>query len=292
MATKFGLGKGLADLKAEMGNVPEISVLTGGERVVVRNIPLSQIAPNPDQPRKSFKDAELAELASSIREKGVLQPILVRSVANRPHPYEIVAGERRYRASQMAGLSEIPALVKTLSEPNAMEIALIENVQRENLNAIEESDAYHNLMQRAGYTIEDVSKLIGKSISYLRNILRLSALPGVVKEMVKSGELSPSHARTIAVAADPESLAREIIGKNLSVADTANLTRGAGRSSKSRSFNAKTMKITDKKSIEKSIEKHIGTRAIIREKKHGAGEIALLFSNRAEMNHLITKLSK
>ena len=134
---KFGLGRGLDDLEKEIGAIPDISVLTGTERVVVKQIPLNQIGANPNQPRKTFSDTELADLAASIREKGVLQPILLRSVTGRPYMYEIVAGERRFRASKMANLTEIPAIIKTISNENAMEIALIENVQRENLNPIE-----------------------------------------------------------------------------------------------------------------------------------------------------------
>ena len=140
--SKFGLGRGLADLQQGMGTVPDISILTGAERVVVKQIPLAQIGANPDQPRKTFTESELADLAASIRERGVLQPILLRAVAGRPYLYEIVAGERRFRASKLAGLTEIPALVKQITPENAMEIALIENVQRENLNPIEESAAY------------------------------------------------------------------------------------------------------------------------------------------------------
>ena len=137
MASKFGLGRGLADIQAEMGAVPDISILTGGERVVIKQIPLVQIGANPDQPRKTFNQSELEDLAASIKEKGVLQPILLRAVRGRPYSYEIVAGERRYRASKMAGLSEIPAVIKDLDDNNAMEIALIENVKRENLDPIE-----------------------------------------------------------------------------------------------------------------------------------------------------------
>ena len=164
---------------------------------MVRQIPLSQIGANPDQPRKNFSPDELNELAQSIVEHGVLQPIIVRSVMGMPHLYEIVAGERRWRASQIAGKDAIPALVKPLTPESAMEIALIENVQRENLNAIEESDAYRNIMEKLGYGISDLTKLIGKSESYIRNIMRLAALPDNVKDMVKSGEISASHARTI-----------------------------------------------------------------------------------------------
>ena len=172
MANTCGLGRGLADISASRGAIPDISLLTQNERVVVKQIPLAQIGANPDQPRKTFTESELSDLATSIRERGVLQPILLRNVQNRPYLYEIIAGERRFRASKMAGLNEIPALVKSMDDNNAREVALIENVQRENLNPIEEANAYKNLMECCDYELADVSRLIGKSASYIRNMLR------------------------------------------------------------------------------------------------------------------------
>jgi len=290
--SKFGLGKGLADLKAEMGNIPDISVLTGGERVAVRQIPLSQIGANPDQPRKTFTESELQELATSIREKGVLQPILLRAVKDKSYSYEIVAGERRFRASKMAGLVEIPALVKTITNENAMEIALIENVQRENLNPIEEANAYKNLMEKCNYELDDVSRLIGKSESYIRNIMRLDNLPESVKILVESGELSASHARTIAVAENPEELAHEIISKKLSVADTEKKVKDSIRSSKSRAHSSNSMGADNIKEIETKIKKSLGVNVKLREKKGGAGEVILSFANRIQMQELIERLTK
>lgn len=292
MSSKFGLGKGLADLKAEMGTIPDISVLTGSERVAVRQVPLIQIGANPDQPRKTFTESELADLTSSIKEKGVLQPILLRAVKDKPYQYEIVAGERRYRASKMAGLAEIPALVKTMTDENAMEIALIENVQRENLNPIEESAAYKNLMQQCGYELSDVSRLIGKSESYIRNIMRLDSLPDSVKQMVESGDISASHARTIAVAENPEELAHEIISNKMSVADTEKKVKEMARSSKSRSFSSNLMSAEIIKELEDKIKKSLYVPVKIREKKGGAGEIVLSFVTRTQMQELIEKLSE
>jgi len=291
MTSKF-LGKGLAELHQEMGQIPDISVLTGLERVVVKPIPLVQISPNPDQPRKRFNEQELKELAESIKEKGVLVPIILRTVQNKPYLYEIVAGERRYRAAQMAGLSEIPALVKTLTNQNAMEIALIENVQRENLNPIEEAEGYANLMEKCDYTMADVSKLIGKSESYIRNLMRINSLPESVKEMVRSGQLSASHARTIAVSDNPEKLAHEIINNGLSVADTQKQVKNTERNKKSRSFNAKTMDTTYVSKIESRLSKTLGTNVKLREKRGGAGEFVITFANRIQMEELINKLSK
>lgn len=292
MASKFGLGRGLADIQAEMGTVPDISILTGGERVVIKQIPLSQIGANPDQPRKTFKQAELDELAASIKEKGVLQPILLRSVQGRPYNYEIVAGERRFRASKLAGLNEIPAVVKKLDDDNAMEIALIENVQRENLDPIEEAAAYKNLMEKCNYELSDVSRLIGKSDSYIRNSMRLMNLPESVKKMVSDGAISASHARTIAVADDPEKLARDIVSNNLSVADVATRVKNVKRSDTSRKYINKTIAAADVKKIESSIQKALRVPAKLVERRGGAGQIVLKFNTRIEMQELVDKLTK
>lgn len=290
--SKFGLGRGLADLQQEMKNIPDISALTGVGRVVVKQIPLVQIGANPDQPRKTFSDAELAELAASIREKGVLQPILLRAVSGRPYMYEIVAGERRYRASKLAGLAEIPALVKTLSPENAMEIALIENVQRENLNAIEESDAYKNIMEKCGYELADVARLIGKSESYIRNIMRLDTLPTDVKEMVKRGDISASHARAIAVAADPSALAKKIVSENMSVSATEKMVKNSGRRTNSRAYTTKTIDADAVRDIESRISAKFGVNVKLHEKRGGAGQIVLSFATRTQMQELVDKLTR
>lgn len=291
MTSKF-LGKGLAELNQEMGQIPDISVLTGLERVVVKPIPLVQISPNPDQPRKKFNEHELQELSESIKEKGVLVPIILRTVQNKPYLYEIVAGERRYRAAKMAGLSEIPALVKTLTNQNAMEIALIENVQRENLNPIEEAEGYQNLMEKCEYTMSDVSRLIGKSESYIRNLMRINSLPESVKEMVRNGELSASHARTIAVSDNPEQLAHDIVNNNLSVAETQKHVKQSERRKTSRSFNKNTLDATYVAKIESKLSKILGTKIKLREKRGGAGEFIIHFANRIQMEELVNKLVK
>ncbi len=292
MASKFGLGRGLADIQAGMGAIPDISILTGGERVVIKQIPLAQIGANPDQPRKTFKDAELNDLAASIKEKGVLQPILLRAVPNKPYNYEIVAGERRYRASKLAGLTEIPAVIKKLDDDNAMEIALIENVQRENLDPIEEAAAYKNLMEKCNYDMADVSRLIGKSDSYIRNAIRLIDLPDAVRQMVSNGEISASHARTIAVAENPIELAREIVNNKMSVADVATRVKNVKRAGKSRGFTSKTIDADTVKKIENDIKKSLKVPAKLVERRGGAGQIVLSFSSRMEMQDLVEKLTK
>ena len=292
MATKFGLGRGLADIQAARGTIPDISLLTPTERVVVKQIPLAQIGANPDQPRKTFTDSELGDLAASIKEKGVLQPILLRAVSGKTHAYEIVAGERRFRASRMAGLSEIPALVKNLSDENAMEIALIENVQRENLNPIEEANAYKNLMECCDYELPDVARLIGKSESYIRNMLRLTSLPESVQNLVGQGELSASHARTIAVAENPEELAHTIISSKLSVSDTEKLVKSAPRAKNTRKHCNRTIDDATIRDMESRIKNALGVNVKISERRGGAGQITLTFATRMQLHDLLEKLTK
>lgn len=288
---KFGLGRNLDDLQNEIGIAPDISILSGTERVVVRQIPLAQIGVNPDQPRKTFTPADLEDLAASIREKGVLTPIMLRTVRGRDYMYEIVAGERRYRASKMAGLTEIPAIIKNLADDNAMEIALIENVQRENLNPIEEAAAYVNLMNKCKYSMGDVSRLIGKSESYIRNFIRLNALPASVKKMVEQGELSASHARAIAVAENPEKLAREIIDNKLSVSDTEKRVKRAERAAHARAYTNKTMDEADVQDMIKRLGRALRSRIKITERRGGAGTITIAFNTRAHLNEIVDKIS-
>lgn len=291
MSSKF-LGKGLAELNMEMGQIPDISVLTGTERIVIKQIPLAQISPNPDQPRKTFNEQELKELAESIKEKGVLSPIILRSVKNKPYLYEIVAGERRFRASKLASLTEIPAVIKTLDDKNAMEIALIENVQRENLNPIEEAAGYENLMQKCDYSLNDVSKLIGKSESYIRNLMRINSLPESVKDLIKEGKISASHARTIAVADNPEQMAHDIINNKLSVAETQKHVKNSNRSGNSRAFNKNTLDREYVAKIESKLSSRLDADVKLREKRGGAGQFVISFANRVQMEDLVNKLSK
>ena len=292
MASKFGLGRGLADIQAGMGEIPDISILTGGERVVIKQIPLSQIGANPDQPRKTFNPDALNDLAASIKEKGVYQPIILRTVTGRPYNYEIVAGERRFRASKIAGLTEIPAVVKKMDDKDAKEVALIENVQRENLNPIEEAAGYKDLMDKCDYDMADVCRLIGKSESYIRNSLRLLDLPESVRKMVSDGAISASHARTIAVAENPEKLAAEIIDKGLSVADTGVLVKNTKKAGKRRDSSGKTIGQDEIKRIESELHKSLKVPAKIIERRGGAGQIVLKFTSRIEMQELIDRLIK
>ena len=209
-----GLGRGLSSLLGD--NVPEAPIAgyaeggTGG----LRMLPVSALSPHPDQPRRHFDETALEDLALSIRARGLIQPIVVRPTG---HNYQIVAGERRWRAAQRARLHEVPVIVRELDDAETMEIALVENIQRQDLNAIEEAEAYRRLIGEFGHTQEALGKLVHKSRSHVANLMRLLDLPSGVREMVVSGAIEMGHARALVGAPDAERLARQVADKGLSV---------------------------------------------------------------------------
>ena len=207
------LGRGLAALFGD----EEEGVVELDQRRSAKDVPIEQIHPNANQPRRHFTEDALEELSESIRSNGVLQPILVRDHGERPGEYEIVAGERRWRAAQRAQLHQVPVVIREIDDGQALELALVENLQREDLMALEEADAYHRLMETFGYTQEALAKDLGKSRSHIANTLRLRALPDAVKALLEEGELRAGHARALLSADEPETLARQIVKKRLSV---------------------------------------------------------------------------
>ncbi|WCT73272.1 ParB/RepB/Spo0J family partition protein [Sphingomonas naphthae] len=218
-----GLGRGLSALLDDMPRgavTDEAGVSVEG----LRTVSLADIAPHPGQPRRHFDETALDELAQSIAEKGILQPIIVR-----PHGsgYQIIAGERRWRAAQRAQLHEIPVIVRDLDETATFELALIENIQRQDLNAIEEADAYRRLISEFGHTQEALGKLVGKSRSHVANLMRLLDLPEPVRHAVAEGRLTMGHARALVTASDPVGLAADIEKRGLSVRDAEKLAKGA-----------------------------------------------------------------
>ena len=220
MSKAAGLGRGLSAL---LGDQPQAPQGDGSSpRGGVREIEIARIRPNPEQPRIHFDEEALAELADSIAERGVLQPILLR-----PHgdDYLIIAGERRWRAAQKAQLHLIPAIVREIDESTVAELALIENIQREDLNALEEAEGYRQLIKRHGHTQDEVGKLVHKSRSHVTNLLRLLELPDFVKQSLLQGDITMGHARAIATAPDPEELTREIIARGLSVRQAEKLAK-------------------------------------------------------------------
>ncbi|WP_439532651.1 ParB/RepB/Spo0J family partition protein [Polymorphobacter sp.] len=210
-----GLGRGLSALLEEAANPPVASST---------RLPIADIVANPNQPRRQFTDDSMAELVVSVKAHGVLQPILVRDIAG--GRYEIVAGERRWRAAQAAGLHEIPALVKSLDDRTAFEFALVENIQRSDLNAMEEARGYSRLIADFGHTQAALGAILGKSRSHVANLLRLLDLPVEVQTMVETNQLSMGHARALAGAADPAALAQQVIDRGLSVRATEKLAAG------------------------------------------------------------------
>src|ERR1700744_3686100 len=203
-ARRHGLGRGLSAL---IGDEAPVARAEPGLRKP-STVPTAFLRPNRFQPRKTFGEEELRDLANSVREKGVLQPTLVRPSGGEANAYEIVAGERRWRAAQLAKLHDVPVVVREMSDAESLEIAIIENFQRADLNAIEEAAAYHELMDRFGYTQEKISNEVGKSRSHVANTLRLLRLPEAVKVMVRDGRLTAGHARTLLSADNPEKRAR------------------------------------------------------------------------------------
>lgn len=214
------LGRGLSAL---LGDATE-EAPTGGTSTGTRMLPVSALEPHPEQPRQTFDDAALQELAESVAARGIIQPIVVR-----PHgqSFQIVAGERRWRAAQRANLHEVPVIIRDFDESTTLEVALLENIQRQDLNALEEADAYRKLMSAFGHTQESLGRVVHKSRSHIANLLRLFDLPLPVREQVASGALSMGHARALINSPNPEALAEQVIARGLSVRETEKLARGA-----------------------------------------------------------------
>ncbi|ANH06078.1 ParB/RepB/Spo0J family partition protein [Shinella sp. HZN7] len=221
--SKRRLGRGLAALIGEMDQLPAADV---GERPAVnpdRLVPIEFVGRNPRNPRRYFDESELQDLASSIRQHGIVQPVVVRTTAD--NRYEIIAGERRWRAAQLAGLIDIPVIIRDVDDRTALEIAIVENVQRSDLNPLEEAMGYELLIADHGYTQNDLGEIIGKSRSHVANSLRLLKLPEPVREMLASGSLSAGHARALIPTSDPVGLAKTVVAKGMSVRDAERLAQ-------------------------------------------------------------------
>jgi ParB family chromosome partitioning protein len=220
------LGRGLAALIGDMATM-EGARLTDSSSGI-RRLPVEFIIANRQNPRRDFDPGQLEELTSSIREKGVMQPLLVRPSADNPNVFEIIAGERRWRAAQKAGLHEVPVIVREVDDKESLELAIIENVQRADLNPLEEAQGYGQLMEQFDYTQQDLAQVIGKSRSHVANTLRLLRLPQDVRDMLSRGELTAGHARTLITADDPAALARQIVGSGLSVREAEAMSQRGG----------------------------------------------------------------
>jgi ParB family chromosome partitioning protein len=285
-----GLGKGLSAL---LGDRPapsgDSAAPTAGG---VREIEISRIRPNPNQPRLMFSDESIDELAQSIAERGVLQPILLRPTDD---GFELVAGERRWRAAQRARLHTIPAIVREIDATTTAEIALIENIQREDLNAIEEAEGYRQLIERHGHTQDGVANIVHKSRSQVANLLRLLDLPESVRQSLLTGDISMGHARAVATAPDPEALTKQIVAKGLSVRQAENLAAqvrpGAGKDIARGSERAPRAAVdADRLALERQLSEMLGVRVQVAHKGQG-GSVTLHYSSLDLLDRICQRLS-
>lgn len=291
---KRGLGRGLSALMADVneGHGDETTEAKQPDRV----IPIEMIVPNPDQPRRTFDPDALDDLAASIREKGIIQPLIVRPSPRAEGQFEIVAGERRWRAAQMAKLHAVPALVREFDDTEVLEVAIIENVQRADLNAVEEAAGYNQLMEKFGHTQEKLATALGKSRSHIANSVRLLTLPSEVQEYVRNGKLSAGHARTLITAEDPVSLAKQIIKKGLSVRESEKLAKAS--QDKVTSERAKPQvrtapdKDADTKALEGDLSAGLGMKVSIDHKAgKESGQIVIAYDTLEQLDDLCRILS-
>ena len=281
-----GLGRGLSALLGEAEDIAHAGEPADG----VRDIPIELVHSNPNQPRQLFREDDIGTLADSIRDKGVLQPILVRPSPRTTGEYEIVAGERRWRAAQLAGLRVIPALVRTLDDERALEISIVENVQREDLNAMEEAQAYRALMQRFGHTQDQAAKSVGKSRSHVANTIRLLQLPESVQQHVIHGRLSAGHARALLSAENPERVAELVVEQQLSVREAEAMVRGKAVGPKKASGPRKS-KDADTASLEVDLEDALGMSVDVAD-RGGAGEVRIRYASLEQLDELCRRLMR
>jgi ParB family transcriptional regulator, chromosome partitioning protein len=279
-----GLGRGLSALLGD--NVPEAPVSGTPEASSgVRMLPVSSLVPHPDQPRRFFDEDKLEELAQSLRQRGLIQPIVVRPSG---HNYQIVAGERRWRAAQKARLHEVPVIVRDFDDAETMEIALVENIQRQDLNAIEEAEAYARLIREYGHTQEALGKLVHKSRSHIANLLRLLDLPEGVRKLVVEGDIEMGHARALIGAPEAERLAREVATKGLSVRETEKLARSAKPNAKRKGESA--VRDADIAALEHQLGDVLGLNVRIAHGPKG-GTLTLTYSTLDQLDMVCQRLS-
>ncbi len=272
-----GLGRGLSAL------IGEEAPRTGARNP--RQVPTAFLRPNQFQPRKTFVEDDLNDLIASVKEKGILQPILVRPVKGDPNAYEIVAGERRWRAAQAAKLHEVPVVIRELGDAEALEVAIIENVQRSDLNAVEEAWGYQELMERFGYTQEKLASEVGKSRPHVANTIRLLKLPEAVKEMVRSGKLSAGHARTLIGLPDAEERAREIVEGALNVRQAEQRSKG-----KKPVTHKPVVEDPNIKELERSLSNLLGLKVQVIDRPEKGGEVRIFYKTLEQLDGVIHRL--
>lgn len=284
------LGRGLAALIGDSApEQPSVRAPSTGQK----RVPIEFIRPNPRNPRRTFDDENLTELSDSIKEKGVIQPIIVRANARTADAYEIIAGERRWRAAQKAGIHEVPVVIVEADDKQALEIAIIENVQRSDLNAIEEALGYEQLATEYSYSHSDLAKIIGKSRSYIANTLRLLKLPPSVHRMLKEGFLSAGHARALLALEDAESVAKRIVAEGLTVRDVEKLANAPGKSSaqtkKVDSAKPKSPKDADTRALEKALNDVLGMNVEISHQGE-SGSVTIYYASLEQLDALCQRL--
>jgi ParB family chromosome partitioning protein len=291
-----GLGRGLSALLAEVTPLEETAgrPASASPARSTESYPIEKIRPNPHQPRRDFDEKELQDLAASIREKGVIQPLILRPHPVEPSEYEIVAGERRWRAAQLAGVHELPAVVRELSDSDVLELAIIENIQRADLNPLEEAQGYRQLMDRFGHTQERLAEALGKSRSHIANLLRLLTLPEPVLDLLRAGKLTAGHARALVTATHPEALARQVVERDLSVRQTEQLARAAAAAPAGpRPGPQRPAKDADTRALEEDLTANLRLRVTIDHRPGSqAGEIRIRYTSLEELDGLCQMLSR
>jgi len=295
-AERRGLGRGLSALMADVGSSTadvESQAATEGRRPADRTVPIERLHPNPDQPRRRFDGPALAELAESIAARGVIQPLIVRAHPHKPDHFEIVAGERRWRAAQKAQLHDIPVVVREFSDIEVLEVAIIENIQRADLNPVEEAHGYRQLIEKFGHTQEQMAEALGKSRSHIANLMRLLSLPDEVLEHIKEGRLTAGHARALITCDSPSDLARHVIAKGLSVRETEKLVKGdgsGGQAGKGSGSTKTDSKDADTLALEADLSAALG-HAVSIDHKGGAGNLIIRYKSLEDLDDLCGKLS-
>ena len=290
-ATQQRLGRGLAALIGEIDALPAEREEARTEPVRPdARVPIAAVRPNPSNPRRSFDEDDLADLAASMRSHGLIQPILVRSVPDGTG-YEIVAGERRWRAAQRAGLDEVPVIVREVGDVEALELAIIENVQRADLNPIEEAQGYRQLIERHDYSQVDLSRVIGKSRSHVANTMRLLKLPESVREMVSGGAITSGHARALVMSEDPLPLARRIVDDGLTVRAIEKLVadKANGEIAK-RVQQPAPAPHPDHEALERRLSDALGLKVTLKPRKGGRGTLAIEYLTLDQLDELCTRL--
>ncbi len=282
------LGRGLSALLGD----EEEDYASLDKAMALRNVPVGNLVAGRFQPRQNFDPDELRALADSIREKGILQPIVVRRLPHGEAEFEIIAGERRWRAAQLAKLHEIPVMVRDLSDRDALEIALIENLQRENLNAVEEAHAYQRLMDEFAHSQEILATTVGRSRSHVANTLRLLGLPAAVQALIVDGSLTAGHARTLIGAADPENAAREIVARGLNVRQAEALSQAGRAPTKQR--RSRVEKDPDTIALERDLSGALGLNVSIRPRGAGsrAGSLTIEYKSLDQLDDVLQRLSR